>query len=204
MKAFVFLLAVLSIPAAHASLINLEISGTLGPKLSGVDPLGLTGQSFLVTALFDSSLIPVSMMGDSATYDLNGNLEIKAGKIDLTGYNATLTLTAPPSGKDTLALSFSVVEFSFEPEVYATLSLPAGTLNGTGIQDFFVPVSQPDSNLVYDVLGNSQGISGNLGIGGTASISGQTPSGVPEPGTIGLMGIGLAAVSWCGSKLRAR
>lgn len=204
MKAFLFLLTALSIPAAHASLVDLTISGVLGPKLGGVDPLGLTGQNFLVTAMFDKGLLPINTTFDSATYDLNGNLQITAGKIILSGYNATLTLTAPPSGPDTMALAFSVVEFSFNPQVYASLSLPAGTLSSTAIQDFSASVTQPPSQLVYDVLGNSEGISGNLGITGTASISGLTPSGVPEPATIGLMGIGFALIALARVKLRAR
>ncbi|HLY18464.1 MAG TPA: hypothetical protein VKR61_14630 [Bryobacteraceae bacterium] len=188
------LFAALIIPA-HASIINLDVSGTLGPLLGGVDPLSLSGQDFTASGTFTQNPLLIGTTPDSATYSLPGTLLIAAGAFDLAGYNATLALTTPLTGPDRVVLDFSIVEFTVSPQVSASLLLPAGTLSGTGFQDFSVNVSEPTSSLSYEMIGNSAIITGDLGINGVASISGAGGSQAPEPVTSVLMAAGLLAMS---------
>ena len=187
--------AALAMPA-DASSIALDVNGVLGPVLGGSDRLGLTGLYFTLTGVMDQDAAPISTTADSATYSVPGTLQIALGNLMLTGYGATLTLTDAPSGPDLVTIAFDVTEFNFNPDVWATLSLPPDTLQGTGIQDFTASVSQPDSSFSYFIPGVSDEILATLGVTGTVSMSGGTPpSGVPEPGTISLLAAGLAAVA---------
>jgi hypothetical protein len=185
-------LALLTLPVpAAAGTLSIDVGGVLGPVLQGSDPINLTGETFMATGAIDPNAVPVSISGDSATYDLSGNLQLMLGAVTLTEYDATLTITAPPSGPDTLALDFSVTEFNFTPQVEASFSLPSGTLNGTGIQRFWAEVSQPDSSFSFVLPDSEIDISGTLGITGSASIGGTPSSNAPEPGTVNLLAAGL-------------
>jgi len=187
-------------PAA-ASLLSIDVGGVLGPILQGGDPIHLAGDTFSATGAIDSNAVPIAASWDSATYDLSGNLQIMLGTLALTGYNAMLTITAPPSGPDAVILDFSVTEFNFTPDAAAFLTLPPGTLDGTEIQKFWVSISEPDGSLSYSVPGLSDVVTGTLGITGDASIGGTAQSSAPEPGTAGLLAIGLAlAIAWIGSR----
>ncbi len=201
MKAVVFLLAALTVPA-HAGIVNFDVQGLLGPLLSGSDPLKLAGQDFMASGAFSQDLTAIGTTGDSATYSLPGTLQITVGALTLTGYNANLTITDPASGPGTVSLGFSVIQAEFNPDVFATLSLPEGALQGAAIQDFSASLSGPASSLTYDVIGTSQVLSGELGISGSASIAGAGGAGVPEPGTIGLLAAGLGLMGCVGLKFR--
>jgi hypothetical protein len=92
-------------PATHT--LTITIKGTIGPILSGSDPLGLDGQSGTVTILASESLSPTKKTFTSATYELPaGAVKVKAGSyqfstkspskmvVDLTSKADILTLTA--------------------------------------------------------------------------------------------------------------
>jgi len=192
--AAVFLFTAPAVPA-HASSIGLDIEGVLGPVLAGSDRIGLSGLYFSLTGVIDQDSSPVRVTADSATYNLPEGLEIAVGNLVLTGYNATLTLTDPAYGPDMLTVAFGVTEFNFTPDAWATLFLPAGTLDGTGLQDFWAYVSQPDSTLSYSIPGVDDEITATLGVTGIVSMSGGAPSNAPEPTTIGLLAGGLLAVA---------
>ncbi len=196
--ALVLLFAAFALPA-RAGTVSFDASGTLGPLLSGVDPLGFVGQAFITSGSLDENTPPTSTTADSATYNIPGNILITLGPVPLNGSNGTLTLTAPPSGPDTMALDFSVTVVGYTSDVTAILSLPEGTLSGTGLQNFAVDVTQPDSSFTFMLPGQYIPISGTLGITGAASMSGATvppPAGVPEPATMILLASGLLAVGW--------
>jgi len=202
MKAALLLFTALTIPV-HAGTISLDVTGTLGPLLFGTDPLQLSGQTFEASGSFSQDLVPVDTTDDSAAYALPVNLQIMVGALVFTGYDPLLTVVVPSSGPDSVSLSFSVLPAQFSPDVYAFLSLPAGTLVNTGLQDFSVAVSQPDSNLFYTIFGNSQSLAGELGMTGTAALTGASGASAPEPGTIGLLAAGLIALGCTARKFRA-
>lgn len=189
---------ILTLPAT-AGTVSFDINGTLGPVLDGIDPLKFAGETFTATGSLDESTPPSVVTSGSATYDIPGSILISVGSLTLNGYNAALTI-----GSDMMYLDFSVVELSFTPMINATLALPPGTLSGTALQNFSASVSQPDSSFTFVIPDGSTVISGTLGITGTASMSGATtpppPPGVPEPGTVGLLAGGLAAIVWKRSK----
>jgi len=192
--ALFIILAILAAPAA-AGTLSLDVSGVLGPDLGGIDPLHLSGATFSASGAIDSTATPIYVAGDTATYDLSGNLDIMVSQLALTGYDGTLTITAPSSGPDKVVVDFTVDEFGFTPEVIASFDLPAGTLNGTGIETFWAQVTEPDGRLSFGVPDSEGSLSGSLGLTGTISLGGTPPSGVPEPGTLGLLGAGLVLAS---------
>jgi hypothetical protein len=184
-----------------AGTLSMNVSGVLGPDLQGIDPLGLAGLTFTATGAVDPNAPPIYAAGDSATYEIWTDLQVTLSKLDLTGYDTMLTITAPPSGPDTVIMEFTVDEFGYSPEVVASFSLPAGTLNGSGIQAFSAAVTQPDSKLSFGIPGAEDTLSGTVGLTGNISVGGASPSSVPEPGTLGLLGAGLALAA---AKMRVR
>jgi hypothetical protein len=74
-------------PAAHTLTITLK--GTLGPVLSGSDPLGLNGQSGSVAIMASESLSPTKHNATSATYKL------PAGAITIVAGSTHFTTTTP-------------------------------------------------------------------------------------------------------------
>ncbi|MGA3041657.1 MAG: PEP-CTERM sorting domain-containing protein [Bryobacteraceae bacterium] len=183
-------LAILKAPA-FAGTLSLDVSGVLGPDLQGIDPLNMVGLTFSASGAINPNAAPIFVTGDSATYDFSEDLQVTLSKLTLTGYDATLTITAPPSGADTMIVEFDVDEFGFTPEVVASFSLPAGTLNGTEIQKVWAQVTQPDSKLSFGIPDAEDTLSGTVGLTGTISLGGTPPASVPEPGTFGLLGAGL-------------
>jgi hypothetical protein len=66
------------VPATHTLTIN--IKGTIGPILSGTDPLGFNGKSGTVTVLASESLKPTKHTATSATYTLPpGAIKVSEG-----------------------------------------------------------------------------------------------------------------------------
>ncbi len=101
-------------PATHT--LTITIKGTLGPVLSGTDPLGLDGKKGTVTVMASESLSPTKHTATSATYTLPpGAIKVTAGSnkfttkspskmiINLTSTADILTLIA--SGKDGLIVT---------------------------------------------------------------------------------------------------
>jgi len=74
-------------PATHT--LTILTKGTLGPILSGSDPLGLNGQSGKITVMASESLSPIKHTATSATYKL------PAGAITVTGGSNKFTTKSP-------------------------------------------------------------------------------------------------------------
>jgi PEP-CTERM motif len=196
MKRWIFVTcAVISMPV-YASTIALQITGTLGPVLSGTNPVHIGGDDFSLTGEIPQNLQPVSITSDSATYVLPNNLAITLDTLSLVGTGAVLTLTDQPGLPDILSLDFDSQFANFPVSFSSELSLPKGTLHGTGLQNFTASFSQPDSNLSYLAAGVSAEIEGTVGLTGSVSLTGAPSSPVPEPATFGLLAAGLLAVIW--------
>ena len=182
-------LAALPIPAA-AGLLSIDVNGVLGPVLQGSDPIHLAGDTFTATGSIDPNAVPISTSTDAAIYLLSGDLQVLVSNLTLTGYDAMITVIAPPSGPDTVVLDFSVLAYSSTPDVTASFTLPAGTFDGTGIQTFWEYVNEPGGSLGYSVPGATSVLTGTLGITGSVSVGGTPSSSAPEPGTAGLLALG--------------
>jgi hypothetical protein len=75
------------VPATHT--LTITVKGSIGPILSGSDPLGLNGQSGTVTIMASESLSPVKHTATSATY------KIPAGAITVVAGSNKFTTTSP-------------------------------------------------------------------------------------------------------------
>jgi hypothetical protein len=80
--------------------ITYTVNGTLGPVLSGSDPLGGNGQSGAVTATVSTSLVPTMVTSTSATYTLPaGSVTLAVGgtSYPVSG-NPTMQIQIPTKG----------------------------------------------------------------------------------------------------------
>jgi hypothetical protein len=98
------------IPAASPTTHTLTISikGTLGPILSGSDPLGLDGKSGTITVLASESLSPTKHTATSATYTLPpGAIKVTAGSNKFTTKSPSKMIINLTSTADILTLMVS-------------------------------------------------------------------------------------------------
>ena len=177
MSAAVLILGLCPLMAAN---ITYTISGTLGPILSGSDPLGANGESGVLTATASSTLTPTSKTATSATYTLPvGAITVNiGGTVYGTTGTSTLKYTFPAAGPDTMVFTATVSVDGFKGTVVGTASLAKGSFTTavTKHPQKFKPTPQtlapakkatgPGSKVEYTVaiLGSS-----TLGITGTAS-----------------------------------
>jgi hypothetical protein len=90
-------------PSTHTLTITLK--GTLGPILSGSDPLALNGQSGTVTVMASESLKPTKHTSNSATYTLPaGAITVMAGNNHFTTTSPSKMIVSLLSTADTLTL----------------------------------------------------------------------------------------------------
>ena len=90
-------------PATHTLTITLK--GTIGPLLSGPDPLGLDGVSGTVKIMASESLSPIKHTSTSATYKLPaGAIKVKAGGNNFTTTSPSKMIINLQSTADTLTL----------------------------------------------------------------------------------------------------
>jgi hypothetical protein len=90
-------------PATHTLTITLK--GTLGPILSGSDPLGLNKQSGMITVMASESLKPTKHTATSATYSLPaGAITVKTTSQQFTTTSPSKMIIHLTSKADTLTL----------------------------------------------------------------------------------------------------
>jgi hypothetical protein len=90
-------------PTTHT--LTIFIKGTLGPILSGTDPLGLDGQSGTVTVMASESLSPTKHTSTSATYTLPpGAIKVTAGTNKFTTKSPSKMMINLTSTADILTL----------------------------------------------------------------------------------------------------
>jgi|HubBroStandDraft_1064217.scaffolds.fasta_scaffold02218_8 hypothetical protein len=162
-----------------AASITYTISGTLGPVLSGSDPLGANGESGVLTAVASTTLPPTSKTKTSATYTLPvGAITVNIGgtNYETTG-TSTLKISFPAAGPDTMVFTATVSVDGFTGTVVGTASLAKDSFTKAVLKhpQAFTPSPQtltaakkaggPGSQVKYTVLGSST----VLGLSGTAS-----------------------------------
>jgi hypothetical protein len=90
-------------PTTHTLTITLK--GTLGPVLSGPDPLGLNGKSGKITVMASEALSPTKHTATSATYTLPaGAITVTAGSNHFTTTSPSKMIVSLLSTADTLTL----------------------------------------------------------------------------------------------------
>ena len=116
-------------PLLSAAKIVYTINGTLGPVLSGSDPLGGNGQSGTLTATVNTSLTPKSKTATSATYTLPAGAitVVIGGTTYSTTGTATLKYAFPAAGPDTLVITTEVFIEGITGTVTGTASLTKGS-----------------------------------------------------------------------------
>jgi hypothetical protein len=90
-------------PATHT--LSITLKGTIGPLLSGSDPLGLDGLSGTVKIVASESLSPIAHTSTSATYKLPaGAITVKAGTNKFSTTSPSKMIIKLTSTADTLTL----------------------------------------------------------------------------------------------------
>jgi hypothetical protein len=94
------------VPTTHT--LTITIKGTLGPILSGSDPLGLNGKSGKITVIASESLSPTKHTATSATYTLPpGAIKVTAGSEKFSTTSSSKMVISLLSTADTLTLIFA-------------------------------------------------------------------------------------------------
>ena len=191
----------LTLPWAQGGTVTFTVDDSLGPVIT-TDPLGLAGSAF------DLSGTVTQGPSGQTLYNVN-TLSVTA---TISGITETLqacdTPGAPSCGSGAIAptltissnsamLSFDVSVLGILATLDSTINLPAGTLTDTSgkvsLANFTNLTVQPGSTLSYSatILGTKE--TGEVGVSGTATMSGYVApmTGVPEPGTIMLLAGGL-------------
>jgi len=162
-----------------ASTIAMTVTGTLGPVLSGSDPLGGNGQSGTINVSVSESLTPTKRTSTSVTYTLPvGAITITIGGTTYSTPNTTtMKITVPASGPDIISLTTSVTYLGIKGTVTGTAALAAGSFSKAVFAHPvpFSPSTQtltsattaggPGSQVKYTVFGGTT----VLGIAGSAS-----------------------------------
>lgn len=112
-------------PLLAAATITYTIQGTLGPVLSGTDPLKANGKSGKVTAVIGTLATPISRTSTSATYALaTGAVTVVIGGSTYKNQaGSTLKYTFPATGPDTMVFTATIKVNTFPATVKGTVYL---------------------------------------------------------------------------------
>ena len=163
--------------APSGKTLTMTIMGTLGPILSGSDPLGLNGQNGTMTVQASESLSPTKHTSNSATYTLPaGAITVKAGSYKFKTTTKSTMVVKLTNSADILTLNASGPE-SLEITGIAYLQPGSWTKSVLKHPTTFSPSPQtltaaksangPGSKLKYTIEGSTT----VLGLSGTISCS---------------------------------
>jgi carbon monoxide dehydrogenase subunit G len=170
--------------------LSISIVGTVGPVLSGSDPLGANGGSGSLLVVASESLSPTSTTTDSATYTLPpGAITVSFSGTTLTTTSSSkMKITLPAKGKDTIVLTATVKESGVPVTVVGTAALQHGSFPSSVLTHPapFSPSPQtltaatsatgPGSKIKYTFLGSTT----VLGFSGSASDSAALDPVLPD------------------------
>ncbi|HXM62109.1 MAG TPA: hypothetical protein VN950_14730 [Terriglobales bacterium] len=169
--------------------ITAKSKGTLGPILSGSDPLGLNGASVGLTVLVSESLSPKKHTSTSATYTLPaGAITVEEGNNKFSTTSPSNLIVKLTSTADILTLSFVVSAEGEQIAVTDTAYLKAKSWTTAVLKHprVFKPSPQkltsaktaggPGSQLKYTIEGSTT----VLGFAGTDSNSAKADPVLPD------------------------
>jgi len=172
-------------PATHT--LTITIKGTLGPILSGTDPLGLDGTNGTVVVMASESLSPTKHTATSATYTLPpGAIKVTAGTNKFTTKSPSKMIIKLTSTADILTLM--VVDKTTGLTVTDTTYLQAGSWTSSVLKHpgVFKPSPQtlksaisangPGCKVKYTIFGSTT----VLGFNGTGASSSTVDPELPE------------------------
>jgi len=163
--------------APAAKTLTITIMGTLGPILSGSDPLGLNGDNGTMTVKASEALSPTKHTSNSATYTLPaGAISVKAGSHKFKTNSKSTMIVKLTSSADILTLDASGPD-GLKLTAIAYLQAGSWTKSVLTHPTTFSPSPQnltaaktangPGSKLEYTI----SGLKTILGLSGTASNS---------------------------------
>jgi hypothetical protein len=112
-----------------AQSITYTITGTLGPILSGSDPLGANGETGTLTIVAGSTLTPKSTTATTATYTLPvGAITVNiGGTVYGTTGTSTLEYSFPTAGPDKMVVTTKITDDGITGTVVGTAQLAKGS-----------------------------------------------------------------------------
>ena len=172
-------------PATHT--LTIKVKGTIGPVLSGNDPLGFDGKSGTVTLMASESLSPTKHTATSATYTLPpGAIKVTAGSNKFTTKSPSKMIIKLTSTADILTVI--VVDKSTGLTVTDTTYLQAGSWTTAVLKHpgVFTPSPQtltsattangPGCKIKYTIFGSTT----VLGFHGTGASSSTVDPVLPD------------------------
>jgi hypothetical protein len=164
------------VPATHT--LSITVKGTIGPLLSGSDPLGINGRQGTVKILASESLNPTKHTATSATYTLPaGAITVTAGTTKFSTKSPSKMIINLTNTADTFTLVIAGQVEGVNLMVTDTTYLKAGSWTTAVLKHpgVFAPSPQkltaaktatgPGCKIKYTVLGTTS----VLGFSGTAS-----------------------------------
>ena len=127
LSAATLMLAVCSL--LSATTINYTMSGTLGPILSGADPVAANGQAGVIQIAVSSTLLPTTTTATSATYTLPiGAVNATfGGATHRSTSKSTLKYTIPATGRDNMIITTSCFVEGISVQLVGTIALAHGS-----------------------------------------------------------------------------
>jgi hypothetical protein len=175
------------VPATHT--LSITLKGTIGPVLSGSDPLGLNGLTGTVKIMASESLSPTKHTATSATYELPaGAITVTAGTNKFSTKSPSKMIINLTSTADTLTLIVAGKAQGVSLMVTDTTYLKAGSWTTAVLKHpgVFKPSPQtltpaktatgPGCKIKYTIFGTTS----VLGFSGSASNSATVDPVLPD------------------------
>lgn len=145
--------------AAPDATLTITINGTLGPVLSGSDPLGANGESGSITIMISESASPTSTTAASATYKVpaGGVVAVIGSTTYPSTSPSTMKITFPAAGPDVITVTSVVSVGGLNATVVGVASLAKGSFRKAAILKHPTTFSPSPQNLTAATSANGPG-----------------------------------------------